>query len=134
MVDKLTAELLPLGDEKYYGTQIQLRNGEWRLGNPLKVWYCGDSWGEGDGEDKPEPSEREKQHKFIDIGGGHYETKADLEVAQIVVDRINNHEKLVEALESLLNLTVLASECGVAVDLDSLSIKQAKQILEEVNK
>ncbi len=82
---KLTATLVPYdGKRKHYGTEIQLvtADGE-KVGNSLRVWYCGDSIG------GHTPSERDKD--CPDIAGGHYESQADLAVATAIVDLINAH-------------------------------------------
>ena len=100
MSNEIKAELLSRGNEKHYGTRIQLKNGKWDLGNALKVWYCADNWDDGsDGADKPEPSERETTDEWR--WNDHYETKVDLEVARTIVERINNYPKLLEAARTM---------------------------------
>jgi len=80
---KITAQLVPLDERaKYYGTEIQLYLDTFKLGNPLKIWFCADNLG------GHTPSGREKNP---DTHGHHYESQADLHVAQQLVELINAH-------------------------------------------
>lgn len=88
---KLRAEILPRGTDKHYGTRIQLFDEDgFTVGNELRVWYCASGeYPDGDAAH----SHREPEEPYThDPLGGHYESVADLQVAEFIRDAINNYK------------------------------------------
>lgn len=86
---KLQVKVLPRGDDKYYGTLIQFvtqfQGQERNVGNPVRIWYFAD-WIGGHA-----PSERETDPQ-AGRHNDHYESKADLYVAQKIAEALDEME------------------------------------------
>lgn len=85
---KLTARILDRGTDKHYGTLVQIFDEDgYKVGNSLSVWYCAsDEYPEGDAAHSPRETEKEWSHW---AAGGHYESVADLAVAEYLCAAIN---------------------------------------------
>jgi hypothetical protein len=79
---KITARLRDFDTrDKHYGTHIELLADGQPCGNDVKIWYTADMLG------GQAPSRREGPEP--DLAGNHYETLADLTVAEAIVAAIN---------------------------------------------